>query len=250
MLPNREGRFKATILEHGVAETGPNSLATFVCRFQLVQELISGQWEPVEEDFDITGYFYLEKRDGSLNTVIIDQLKKAFGWDGRDPFWLQDTDFSGLQVQIKLGWERWNNQDRLKVQWIDAEDATPLGVPQADENVRRSIASRLGAKLRANAGGTPAPAPRPGGNGPTQPPKPAPGPASRPAAPPAGGATMQQAWEAFVKAQPQGSSQEQLEREWFRILGEMFPGRQPEQLTPQQWQRFIDRQTADDEVPF
>ncbi len=153
MLPNREGRFKATILEHGVAETGPNSLATFVCRFQLVQELISGQWEPVEEDFDITGYFYLEKRDGSLNTVIIDQLRKAFGWDGRDPFWLQDTDFSGLQVQIKLGWERWNDQDRLKVQWIDAEDATPLGVPQTDENVRRSIANRLGAKLRANAGG-------------------------------------------------------------------------------------------------
>jgi hypothetical protein len=241
MLPNREGRFKATILEHGVAETGPNKLATFVCRFQLTQELINSEWEPVEEDLDITGYFYLEKRDGTLNTVTIDHLKSAFGWDGRDPFWLQDADFGQLVVQVKLAFETYDNKTRLKVQYVDAEDATPSGVPQADDGARRSIATRLGAKFRANAGGTPAPAPKP----------------SRPAtAAAAQDLTMQQAWESFTKACPQTYTPDQVESEWFRRLGETFPGKQPEQLTPQEWARFaaegarFDAAVSADEVPF
>lgn len=67
---------------------------------------------------------------------------------------------------------------------------------------------------------------------------------------------MQQAWEAFTKACPQGYMPEQVEGEWFRRLGEMFPGKQPEQLTPQDWSRFAAegakfpaRAPADD-VPF
>jgi hypothetical protein len=260
MLPNREGRFKANILEHGVAETGPNKLATLVCRFQLAQELINGEWEPVDEDFDITGYFYLEKRDGTLNTVTIDSLKSAFGWDGRDPFWLQDSDFDGHFVQVKLAFETYDNKTRLKVQYVDAENATPTGVPQADDAARRSIGTRLGSKFRANAGGTPAPAPKPNtGSRPTPPkPKPAATPSAPQAAPApaAQGLTMQQVWEAFVKASPEGYSAEQVEDEWFRRLGEVFPDRQPEQLTPQEWARFaaegttFGAETSADDVPF
>lgn len=235
MLPNREGRFKATILEHGVAETGPNKLATFVCRFQLVQELINSEWNPVDEDFDITGYFYLEKRDGTLNSVTIDALKSAFGWDGRDPFWLQDTDFGPLVVQVKLAFETYDNKTRIKVQYVDAEDATPSGVPQADDAARRTIATRLGAKFRANAGGTPAPAPQP-----TTP---------RALAPMAPGLTMEQAWERFAAAAPENGTPEHLEQEWFRLLGQMFPGRQPQQLTPQDWSRFAAEAPAQI-VPF
>lgn len=257
MLPNREGRFKATIVEHGVAETGPNKLATFVCRFQLTQELINGEWEPVEEDLDITGYFYLEKRDGTLNSVTIDHLKSAFGWDGRDPFWLQDADFAQLLVQVKLAFETYDNKTRLKVQYVDAEDATPSGIPQADDAARRTIATRLGAKFRANAGGTPAPAPKP-----SRPAPPKPKPAATPSAPrpapaaPAHGLTMQQAWQAFTKACPQGYTTQQVEEEWFRRLGEMFPGRQPEQLAPQEWARFAAEGTtfpaeiSGENVPF
>jgi hypothetical protein len=245
MLPNREGRFKATILEHGVAETGPNNLATFVCQFQLVEELANGEWIPVEEDFDITGYSYLEKRDGTLNTRTIDALKAAFGWDGRDPFWLQDADFSQLVVQVKLTFETYDNKTRIKVKWVDAEDATPAGVPQADDSMRRSIGTRLGAKLRANAGGTPAPAPKPTQGSRPAPPK----PKNSAAAPASSGLTMQQAWETFVKACPEDASQEHIESEWFRILGELFPGKQPAQLTPAEWATFAD-EASPKIVPF
>ncbi len=243
-LPNRDGRFKAAIIEHGVAETGPNNLATFVCRFRLVEELVNGEWVPLDEDFEITGYFYIEKRDGSLNTVAIDQIKAATGWDGRDPFWLEDTDLRDHRVQLKLGWERYNDQDRIKVQWLDAEDATPAGVPKSDPQVRRSISNRLGAKLRANAGGTPAPAPKPSTNSPPQPTRPNPTKNRS-----AKTATLQEAWEAFAKYEGDGKSQEALEAAWFARLQQEFSTQDANQITPEQWAEFIDRLEQED-VPF
>jgi len=240
MLPNREGRFKARILDHGVDMTGPNKLATFVCQFHLVQEFIGDEWESVVEDFDIIGYFYLEKRDGSLNTITIDNLQDAFGWDGREAMWLQDADMSHLVVQVKLGWETYDGKTRLKVQYVNEENATPMGVPCANEVTRRAISARLGAKLRANAGGTstPAPAPKPG---------------SRPGVPKSKptdsttGLTMQQAWDEFVKICA-GDENEQGDK-WFKEIEAMFPGKKPEELTAEQWARFA-KEVPEKVLPF
>ena len=236
MLPNREGRFKATILEHGVSETGPNNLATFVCRFQLIQELGNGQWNPVDEDLDITGYFYLEKRDGSLNTVTIDALKAAFGWDGRDPFWLQDSDFTDHVVQVKLAFEQYQGRTRLKVQYVDHENSSGGGIPKADDTTRRSLATRLGAKLRANAGSAPATAPAARG-------QPVPAQSARPVAPTTTAADravdMEAAWAEYQKHFKPDTDPKLIEGEWFRILGEMFPGRDPRQLSAADWTRFM-----------
>jgi hypothetical protein len=248
MLPDREGRFKATILEHGVAETGPNNLATFVCKFGLTDELVNGEWAglgPEESGLDITGYFYLEKRDGSINTITVDQLKAAFGWDGRDPLWLQDSDFSQLTVQVKLEYEQYQGKNglktSLKVRYVDAPDAEGRGVPKADANARKSLSTRLGSKLRALAGGTPVSTPKPSGK-PAAPPPAAPKSAPKaPAAPPAKAVTMQQAWEAFAKECPQGWSQKDIESEWFRVLGELFPDTQLDTLSPAQWATVLEQ---------
>jgi len=229
MLPNREGRFKANILEQGLAETGPNHLASFICRFNLLQELVNGQWVEVEEDLAIDGYFYLEKKDGSINTISIEQLKSALGWDGRDPLWLADTDLSSLVVQVKLEFESYQGKQRIKVKYIDAEDASAGGVPRADENTRRSLSDRLGSKLRALAGGSPAPAPKPAG---------------KPAAP-RKSATMQQAWDAFKAACGEGANPQQLEGEWFRILRKLYPNRQVQSLSGAEWAAFIERMAAE-----
>ena len=51
---------------------------------------------------------------------------------------------------------------------------------------------------------------------------------------------MQEAWELFVKACPENGAQEQIESEWFRILGDLFRGKQPDQLAPAEWGTFID----------
>jgi len=189
MLPDREGRFKATIAEHGVDETGPNNLATFVCKFALTEELVGGQWAPLgpdETSLDITGYFYLEKRDGSINTVTVENLKEAFGWDGRDPLWLQDTDFANLTVQVKLEYETYQGKNgpktNLKVRYVNAENSTGGSVPKANDNTRKALSTRLGSKLRALAGGTPAATPKPNGK-PVAPPAKPKTPATPPASP-------------------------------------------------------------------
>ena len=278
MLPNREGRFKATILEHGVAETGPNNLATFICRFRLTQELGNGQWHPVDEDWDITGFFYLEQKNGSVNSVTIDSLKSAFQWDGRDPLWLQDTDFvaSGHVVQIKLEYEQYNGQRKIKVRYVDAEDSDGRGlVPKADDAARRSLSMRLGSKLRALAGGTPVNTPPPAGKPAMVAPTPhRPKPqvqaptqtqtqmqTQTPTQMPVATATTvtsapaaasvdrplnaDTAWERFqtLFVKPEGSGghvdPKLVEENWFSILGEMFVGRAHETLRPEEWSAFL-----------
>ena len=233
MLPTRDGRFKARILDHGISDTGPNSLATFVCKFQPNQELLNGEWEPVDEDFEISGYFYLEKRDGSLNTFTLDKLKAALGWDGRDPMWLQDADLSEAIVQITLGYEQYNGQERIKVQFIDAENAAPNAVPHADEAVRKAIKTRLGPQLRALAGGAPKSTPAPTGR-----PKPPTPPAkAKTATATVPESTLEDAWAAFTDTcQEVGiTEQEGMEGLWFRILGELFPDKQTDDFTPADW---------------
>ena len=72
MIPNREGLFNAYPAEVGVDETGPNKLATCIIKFHLYEELqASGEWADCAADnFEITGYFYLEKKDGSLGPAF------------------------------------------------------------------------------------------------------------------------------------------------------------------------------------
>jgi hypothetical protein len=234
MLPNREGLFNAYPVEVGVDETGPNKLATCVVNFRLYEELQpSGEWADCSaEGLQVTGYFYLEKKDGSLNTITIDSLKAALGWDGRDPFWLQEADLSQHAVQVKLAFEEYGGKTRLKVQYLNPFGSTGTGlVTKADAPTRRAITNRMGPKLRALAG-------------PSQPATPkAPTPPAPPVEPPqAPEATMEQAWEEFVKhCPPEKWDQESIEKEWFRIIAELFPGKQPDQLSPAEWATMRDQ---------
>jgi hypothetical protein len=47
---------------------------------------------------------------------------------------------------------------------------------------------------------------------------------------------MEQAWEEFAKhCPPPKWDQQAIEKEWFSVLSQMFPGKQPDQLTPGDW---------------
>lgn len=248
MTPNREGLFNAYPVDIGVDETGPNKLATCVISFRLYEELQpSGEWADCSgEEFEITGYFYLEKRDGSLNTITLDSLKAAMGWDGRDPFWLQDTDLSEHPVQLKLAFEEYNSKTRLKVQYLNPYGSTGGGsVTKAEGAAKTGILNRLGSKLRALAG----PA-QPAKTKPAAPPKLPPAkpkaPTVSPVAPsepePSAECSMEVAWDEFMKhCPPPKWDQQAIEQEWFRIIGALFPGRQPDELSPAEWATMRDQ---------
>jgi hypothetical protein len=240
MLANREGLFHAYPVEIGLDEQGNNNLACYTIRFAIFEEFQNGQWiDVLSENMDITGWFYLETKDGRTNDFTIDALKSAFGWDGRDPFWLQDSAEALREhpVQLKLAFEEYNGNANLKVQYLNPYGSTGGGsVSQANDATRRNIANRLGSKFRATAGGRPldtargrpSPAPKP-----ADPPIP-PQPKSAPA-----GATMNEAWAEFVKhCDPAKWSQQAVEKEWFRIIADLFDGRQANDLTPADWGRM------------
>jgi len=243
MMPNREGLFHAYPVAVGLGETRENKLLQVVIQYRLFEELLDGQWtDCAGEHMEITGYHILEKRDRSLNDNTIEALKAALGWDGRDPFWLQDSAeaLSQQPVQVKLAMEEYNGQQSLKVAFLNPYGSKAGGVPKADDDLRRSATNRLGAKFRAYAGGTPANPPKPAGRPAAPaarpaPPKPAASPA--PASPKAPAtATMEQAWEEFTKhCPPPKWDQETTEAEWFRILAELFPGKQPDALSGSDW---------------
>ena len=58
--------------------------------------------EGVEVPHSITGYHTLAKADGTLSEKTISDLRKVFGWDGLDPFWLADNDLSECPAQIDV----------------------------------------------------------------------------------------------------------------------------------------------------
>jgi len=276
MLPNREGLFNAHPVQIGIDETGPNNLATCIINFKLYEELQpSGEWADCSADnFDITGYFYLEKKDGSLNTITIDALKDALGWDGRDPFWLQETDLSQHAVQVRLAFEEYGGKTRLKVQYLNPFGSTAGGgVTKADDATRKAITNRLGSKLRATAGPAQAPAkaaskpaPKPAAVAPprklppakpkaqTTAPPPAPTPGPAPVEPPGDPheSSMEQAWgefwAAYEKLGPKGTPEDR-EQQWFGILAKLFPGRQPRELSAAEWGVMRDRGAAEI-IPF
>ncbi|MBN2582927.1 MAG: hypothetical protein JXL80_07660 [Planctomycetes bacterium] len=240
-IPNRAGTFNALPLKMGLDNTGPNDLATVTISFGLYEEAVGGEWVDVApETMAITGYFYLEQKDGSLNKITVDNLKAALGWDGRDLGWFQEADLSEHPVQVVLVYEQYQGKDRLRVKYLNPHGYEGgNGVSQGDDSTVKSIVTRLGAKLRALSGGTPRSAAGPKTASPKSPPKPPKGspraPTKAPAAKPAE-CTADDAWAAFAEAGAAlGLDEETVTNQWFETLAELFPSKQPEALTSADW---------------
>lgn len=206
-MPDMDGRFRAEVIDAGVAPTGVYSLTTVTLRLRLVERLEDGEWIDCRGyGWEINSYNYLEKKEplGALNLRTIESLKATFGWPGDDPFWFEDqvADLPGCQVTLK--WEEWQGKSRLKVTWIDPWESEPAsgGIVRSDEAIRAAIRARLGAKLRANA----APAAASSGG-------------SIPARPAPSAKTEEDLWEWWcVKSEEQGLPEAQRNELWTTTL--------------------------------
>jgi len=243
-MVNREGRFRAQIIDKGVSLTGKNDLVTFIPRFFLIQEWDGAEWQDIEaEGMEITAYCYLIKRDGSLNDFQIKALREAFGWDGQDFFWLEDESLPDCQVVIEA--ETYQGKDRLKVQFINAYDSEGGGtVEKSTDDIRRRVKTQYGAKLRAMAGGKSAAKPAAKSTETTASPKPtapsAPPPRKSPPAAPASDAgappmTTEDCWTQFATAATEaGITDDQIQAQWFAALNEVCGHEDIDRATPDQ----------------
>jgi len=168
---DRPGRFKAQPLDWTVDETGTNKLLTFIVKFECVSWLYENEWHDAAYG-EITGYFYLLKRDGTVNTHAVDSVKQAFGWDGRGVQSLHEGDWRNANVQLTVEEEEYNGRKQLKIKWLNPADYDGGGFSRVAWDTIKGKVSVLDAKLRA-LNGAPSSAPKPPPGKPT-PPKPAP----------------------------------------------------------------------------
>jgi len=247
-MPQREGRFRGPIIDSGVDEIGDNKLVTVLLTLALDQEYIQGEWVDVrDEQLEITAYCYIDKKNGDLNETQIGMLKKTFGWDGRSPFWFEDTppaEMAGAQVTLKEN--TWEGKTSIRVGYVNPYDSQPRGgVTHADDARRRAIETKLGSKLRAKAGASKS-TPRPSAKS-----KP---PAAAPDAPPPNPgkqppvSSMDDAWAACqAKGEREEMPEAEVAQKWFDAIKKVTGGTGTDDLTPEQWGAI---HNEIDDIPF
>ena len=228
MLLDRAGRFGMYGKSFAVGEKNGKTVVNI--EFSVATEYLNKMWVQIAEDISLWKECYIEKNDGTLNTSTIDQLKRAFGWDGRDVFWFEDTDLSAKGVQADVEADEYKGVVKYKIAWLHSGESDPdRKSKKSTDAERRALNARLGAKLRAFAGAAPAVAPTP--------------------APPAPPTPTDAAWEIFRAKCPKDFTVKQCEVQWFTALEAIFPSVRAEDLTVEQWARF-DAESGKHIIPF
>jgi len=204
----------------GVFLSGANKLTCLSMKFNILQEWNGETWEDVSAPLDIIGYFYIEKRNGELNSYTIDNLMEVFPWDGRDPYWFEDCfdQVKPVAVSITCEFESYGGKNRLKVRYLNPPDSVgPGGVEHSTPDSRRAVNAKLAAKLRAHS-----------------PPKTTETP-HRKRGPEKRTSDADEAWNALVKRAPDGTTQAQLDSAWASILRVAGGGKAEEDFRPEDW---------------
>ena len=205
--------------------------------------------------------FVLFKADGTANEDDYNLIREFSGWDGIDPYWIQENAGAEWPVSVVTAWEAgWKDPSKqfLNIKWVNTVSGGGGGMPASAD--RAAIMSRFGSKLRAMAGPQPVGNPRHTPIKQTAPVAPPARPPARPVAPvapvrpaaPVGVKhTSTSCWEALVAGRP-GESNEVLTGLWFTIIGEQDQGT----MTSDDWARVADAvkrssvATAKDEEPL
>jgi hypothetical protein len=172
-----------------------------------------------EENAMLKKYFVIFKADGSLNMDDYNLIREFSGWNGIDPYWIQDNAGAEWPVSVVVGMEP-GYKDPTKlfptIKWVNTVGGA--GMPVSSD--RAAILAEFGSRLRALAG------PQPVMNSrhtpvkaaaPSAPPARVPPPA--PTRPPPGGVnhTQTSCWDALQSGQP-NASQAELEALWYSIV--------------------------------
>ena len=100
----------------------------------------------------------LATKEGQLQAKSIDTMKKVFGWDGQDFFWLEDQDFSAVEFEVvgeHSGYIPAGEAEEVlvfKIKWLNPKG----GSTKMPEKVvdRKALLAEYGSKFKAMSGGT------------------------------------------------------------------------------------------------
>lgn len=151
MKLDRSGIFKARPVAMGVQTAKESRSVAVWIEFLITDQLDGTEWQSwaVYEEHSITGYFWVVKRDGTINNPTVENLALVLDWDGN----LESIggDPPDIPVQITVQEDTYKDRTSLKVAWLNAADSQPKAVTASPEQVKQ-INSQFGSLLRAAAG--------------------------------------------------------------------------------------------------
>lgn len=153
---DREGIFKVRPREWWVRKADSNAVAVSF-DFDILEQHNGTDWDSWAEyeQHTVFGDYWVVKKDGTINTAVVEQLAASIGWDGNLSA-VQDTP-PNVVAQITVKAETYEGKTRFKAGWMNPENFTPGPAGAAPEEVNQ-LQSQFGSLLRAAAAGA-------GGNG-------------------------------------------------------------------------------------
>lgn len=156
MRLDRAGIFKAKPTSWGVQKSEGSQSVAIAIDFTILAQLEGYEWADWSgyEEHTITGYFWVIKKDGSINSTTVTSICESLYWNcslesiANDPV-------PDMVVQITVKEETYNGQTRLKVGWLNPGDYSPKAAYAPVEEVKE-LQTRFGSLLRA-AGGSSVP---------------------------------------------------------------------------------------------
>ncbi len=275
---DRTGTFRCKAFDTGVSKTKKGGFVRFTATLHLTQsyDFENETWETWQEyEMEIPLYAVLfgkgkksEKLEATLNHT---QVCEIFGWDGRDFTYLNDTDFSDIEFQVRIedNDPAYADKNPYQVKFIDVYDAVPGGgIKKLDAEGIKALNAEFAALLK-NTGKAAAPATKKPTTAPkvpakgkkdnkkqtevvkekktTEPPKVPSTPPTVPTVPEesvdykAEKCTKAQAWEQVVEHKNEACDDDQLNNAWKGAVIEVAPKTAETDITEEQWFAIKDK---------
>lgn len=227
MIPTKSGKYIARPVQWTVSES-TNHCPQFVAGFAIIYWWNGAQWEDVTaQDLSITAYMTLFDRSGNPQEFNIDGLKDSLGWDGLSLTSLNESDWSGVEVQLVIQEEEYNGQKKMKVKFINPRDYVGGGgVEKSDPAAVKNLDQMFSGKLRAlNGGKASAAKPAPAGNGQLQITE-----AEK---------ERRLAYNALTGKMEANATKEAKAELWKETARNYFKGKPQEQVSAAEWRQFV-----------
>lgn len=243
------GTYKAKIINHAVNAT-KKGFPQLVINILLQERYddVNDEWvEWSEYEQGGIGYLVLYNAEGEL--LNNKQVMQATGWDGVDFSELDNLDLSDCIVQVRIDEDEYNGKTQLKVNWIDAEDATPgTGLKKLDASELKSLSKRfLGGKSNVKPA-KPKPTPKKtttkkGKSSPPPPPAP-----KKSDDEPYG---KEEAWAELLEAgEGEKYDDEKIPEAWAECVALTAGDRDESELTSSEWKKVVKEVLNVVEIPF
>lgn len=149
---DQAGIFKGRLVNWAVKQVESGAVAVTL-KLVIVASLDGQAWVPWDpetvEEYTVYGDFWVIKKDGGINTKVVESLVAALPWDGNLTSITQTPPDVVVQVTVKE--DTYQGVTRYKASWVQPEDYTPQPMGESSEDVK-ALQAQFGSLLRAAAG--------------------------------------------------------------------------------------------------